>query len=102
VNQNGSLNTADAPATRGQAITLYATGLGAVERRGSLEHAVSPVEATLEGRALTVQFAGLAPGFSGLYQINLIIPSDTPPGLTQELRLRAAETDAPPISIAIQ
>ena len=102
VNQNGSLNTPDAPATRGQAITLYATGLGDVERRGSLDYVVTTVEATLEGRALTVQFAGLAPGFSGLYQINLIIPSDTPPGLTQELRLRAAETDAPPISIAVQ
>ncbi|MEP7364063.1 MAG: hypothetical protein ABI972_12475, partial [Acidobacteriota bacterium] len=102
VNQNGALNSPDAPATRGQAITLYTTGLGVVQRRGNLDFATAAVEATLEGRALTVQFAGLAPGFPGLYQINLIIPADTPPGLTQELRLRVAESSAPPITVAVQ
>ena len=102
VNQNGALNSPDTPAIRGQAITLYATGLGTVQRRGDLEYVTATVEATLEGRALTVQFAGLAPGFPGLYQVNLIIPPDTPPGLTQELRLRVAESNAPSVPIAVQ
>ena len=102
VNQSGELNSPSAPANRGQAVTIYATGLGVVERRGNLDHVAASVEATLEGRALTVQFAGLAPGFSGLYQVNLIVPADAPPGLTQQLRLRVAESDAPPIPIAVQ
>ncbi|MCC7375770.1 MAG: hypothetical protein IT581_14020, partial [Verrucomicrobiales bacterium] len=102
VNQNGAINSADSPATRGQVLVLYTTGLGAVQRRGNLDHALAAVEATLEGRPLVVQFAGLAPGFPGLYQINLMIPAEAPPGLAQELRLRVAESSAAPVTVAIQ
>jgi uncharacterized protein (TIGR03437 family) len=102
VNQNGAINSSEAPATRGQVIILYATGLGAVQRRGNLDHVVARVEATLEGRPLNVQFAGLAPGFPGLYQLNLMIPTEAPPGLAQELRLRVAESNAAPVTVAVQ
>lgn len=102
VNQNGTLNAADSPATRGQVLVLYTTGLGAVQRRGNLDYALAAVEATLEGRPLVVQFAGLAPGFPGLYQLNLMIPSEAPPGLAQELRLRVAESSAAAVTVAIQ
>jgi uncharacterized protein (TIGR03437 family) len=29
----------------------------------------------------TVQFCGLAPGYAGLYQLNITIPADAPPGV---------------------
>ena len=102
VNQDGSLNTPSTPATRGEAITVYATGFGAVERRGNLDHVVATVSATLGGRPVGVQFAGLAPGYIGLYQLNLIIPADMAPGLSQDLRLSVAESNAAAGSIAVQ
>jgi len=102
VNQNGTLNSAEAPASRGQVLVLYATGLGATQRRGNLDHVLAAVEATLEGRPLIVQYAGLAPGYPGLYQVNLMIPAEAPPGLAQELRLRVAESSAAPVDVAVQ
>lgn len=69
----------------GEAVELYAVGLGAVDfapeagepassfflARTVLEPAVS-----IGGRVLPATFAGLAPGFAGLYQINFELPQD--------------------------
>jgi adhesin/invasin len=33
-----------------------------------------PVAATLRGAPAIVDFSGLAPGFAGLYQVNLLVP----------------------------
>jgi len=41
---------------------------------------ISPT-VTLGGVALDVQYAGLAPGSVGLYQINATVPKSTPQGL---------------------
>ena len=56
LNQNGSLNSPDSPATRGQALTVYATGLGSVERRGSLDRRASTGDAAW--RRVSISFAG--------------------------------------------
>jgi len=43
-------------------------------------------EVTIGGRAAKVLFSGLAPGFPGLYQVNVTVPAETEPG-EQELVL---------------
>jgi uncharacterized protein (TIGR03437 family) len=62
----------------------YVTGLGAVSpavRTGAaagfdtLSYATATVTATLGGVSAPVQFAGLAPGFVGLGQVNVAIPA---------------------------
>ena len=45
-----------------------------------LARVVTPVEARIGGLAAAVQFAGLAPGYVGLYQVNVQIPSGIAPG----------------------
>ncbi len=97
VNQDGSLNSASNPAPRGSFITLFGTGQGPVdpalatgELAGGtqLSHVVSPVSVTIGGQPTTVSFAGMAPGFSGLLQVNAVVPagasggSQTPVELT--------------------
>jgi uncharacterized protein (TIGR03437 family) len=84
------LITPTSPAARGSAIILYGTGMGAVSpsvvsgQPGStqepLNRTVGTPEVQIGGRPAQVLFSGLAPGFAGLYQLNVIIPSDAPPG----------------------
>lgn len=57
--------------------TVWATGLGTVERRGDLDYTVTTPAVTIGGAPARVLFSGLAPGWLGLYQINAEIPSGT-------------------------
>ncbi len=67
------------PLERGQPLIVFATGLGAV-RSGSPPDTIAPVTAQGNEVEFSVQFAGLAPGHPGLYQVNVLIPGSTPPG----------------------
>jgi uncharacterized protein (TIGR03437 family) len=53
-------------------LILYAAGLGPVDSSGRV---VDPVDVYLGERKATVMFAGLAPGFSGVYQLNVVAPT---------------------------
>jgi uncharacterized protein (TIGR03437 family) len=55
----------------GDYLEIYATGLGDLR---------SGAQVTLAGRPAEVTFSGLAPGFAGLYQVNVRIPVGIPPG----------------------
>lgn len=95
LNQDGSVSSSTNPAIRGQAIVIFATGLGSVTRQANgLSTTTRPVTALLNGRELNPFFSGLAPGFIGLYQINLTIPIAAPPGLDQQLMLRVGGVES--------
>ncbi len=74
--------TFDAPAAAGDAIEVYTTGLGStrVSPTTGLQVTVLEPGATIGGVPATVVFSGLAPGFTGLYQVNLRVPAGVPPG----------------------
>lgn len=84
IHASGALVSAQAPAESSETVSIYLTGLGAVN--GDLEAGqpapVSPlfqtrlpVRVELGNTLLTPSYAGLAPGFAGLYQVNVQIPS---------------------------
>jgi uncharacterized protein (TIGR03437 family) len=76
----GALITPAAPAQRGDFIAIYLTGLGATERRGDLDWArITPV-VTVGGQPCVVSYAGRAPGYVGLDQINCQIAVDAGTG----------------------
>lgn len=102
VNADGSLNGFTSPAQRGQAAVIYCTGLGAVRSQGNLQVAQEPVTVTLGGRTLTPLFAGYTPGFLGLYQVNVVVPADMPPGLEVPLELRQAGVASNRTTVSIQ
>jgi len=77
------------PARRGQAVQLYANGLGPLDRQPSsgdpaplfpLSTCKSLPTATIGGQTANVGFCGLAPGFAGLYQVNVTVPLGLAPG----------------------
>ena len=71
----------------GETISFYGTGFGVTDPvivDGQLQ--VNPVSATtpytlsLGGEQVTASFAGMAPGFAGVYQFTAVIPTDLPNG----------------------
>jgi uncharacterized protein (TIGR03437 family) len=95
---DGSVLTLASPAKPGDIVILYATGLGEVTPPaiyGQLPTAAAPLVAganlaiLLDGLAVdpsAIYYAGVAPGFAGLYQINVTLPAST--GLNPEIRLQ--------------
>jgi uncharacterized protein (TIGR03437 family) len=84
---NGSKVTGDSPAHAGEVIVLYATGLGptvpaAIPNQLPMSLAVVAArdfQVELNGVAVDgaqVLYAGVVPGYAGLYQINLRVPED--------------------------
>jgi uncharacterized protein (TIGR03437 family) len=81
--------TVSNPASAGEVIAIYLTGLGDVNPRPAAGQAASanPLSftvvvptATIGGLSASVLFSGLAPGFVGLYQVNLQVPANAPTG----------------------
>ncbi|MEZ5401999.1 MAG: hypothetical protein R2729_20165 [Bryobacteraceae bacterium] len=102
LNQTGSINSVGNPALRGQALVVYATGLGSLRPQGNLQVVAEPVVVNLGGRRVSTTFAGAAPGFPGLNQINLIVPEDLPPGLAVRMVLEQGQAQSNAVLVAIQ
>ncbi|MEO8595056.1 MAG: papain-like cysteine protease family protein [Candidatus Solibacter sp.] len=101
-NQNFSLVAPANPLARGQSMVIFATGLGAVTQSGQLSRTNAPVTVLLNGTVLPVLFAGLTPGYFGLYQVNVTIPAGAAPGLSMPLTLKVGEQLSNTVQVALQ
>jgi adhesin/invasin len=99
------------PANAGETVVIYCTGLGTVSPpvtagapapSSPAATTVNPVAVTIGGKTAQVQFAGLTPGFAGLYQVNAVVPSDAPPGDAVPVTLQVAGQISPPVTMAVQ
>ena len=106
-----ALSNTLAPVLRGGSfVYFYATGLGAVEnapaagaaspRRPLARVRVMPV-VTLGGVVCEVQFAGLAPDFAGIYQVNIRVPGGAAPGL-RDLVVTTSGVASRPVPVTVQ
>lgn len=89
LNQNQSVNSASAPASPGDVISLFETGEGLTSPSGidgmlaasPLPQPLLPVSVTIGGQVAQVLYAGGAPGeVAGLMQINVQVPSGVQTG----------------------
>ncbi len=110
---SGALISSAAPAQAGEIIVLYVAGLGRVTpdttpgrivTRAASIVAASQMQVLLAGKACpaaNILYAGLAPGFAGLYQINLVVPPLTPSN--PEIRISVGDSISPPaVQLALQ
>lgn len=102
---DGSLVTAGSPAHGGEEIVLWATGLGPtsppaipnqVPEIPALLTAFSQFQVLLNGTPVDhnrIAYAGVTPGYAGLFQINLILPPDVTD--TPEVRIATGDATSP-------
>ena len=98
----GTVIGAQNPIRAGQFVALYATGLGDTERRGSLDFARSTPTAGIAGVPARVVFAGRAPGFVGLDQINVEVPAGIAANPAAPVSLTVGRRTSNIVTVAIQ
>jgi uncharacterized protein (TIGR03437 family) len=101
------------PVARGQYISIYCTGLGppritpfppdgTATPVGTLYYTANPVTVSIGGVTATPSFAGLAPGFVGLYQVDVLVPQSVTPGNTVPVTVAIAGVTSNAVTIAVQ
>jgi uncharacterized protein (TIGR03437 family) len=102
------------PAMKGEFVEFYCTGLGNVTAGnnqpllGGPSPSSPPAETlvkptvTIGNANATVTFSGLAPGFAGLYQVNLQIPDTSPSGNAVPVVLTIGGVNSNTATIAVQ
>jgi uncharacterized protein (TIGR03437 family) len=99
------------PVRPGEALEIYATGLGSVSRltadgspyplTGPPAITRTPV-VTIGGMPATVLFSGLVRGAVGLYQIDVIVPDDAPLGEAVPVSLSISGVPSNIVTVAVQ
>ena len=105
-----TLAEAGTPAEAGEVVVIYCTGLGAVMPAVAAGTAApaSPLSETAEevtvaigGQAAEVLFSGLTPGFAGLYQVNVKVPSGVTGGAVP-VALTVSGQTSPEVTMAVR
>lgn len=106
------------PAKRGGYLQIYVTGLGKATPNGDpngavlptgtvapvsgdpIYYSIAPPVVTIGGQPATVVFSGLAPGFAGLYQVDVQIPTNIPAGNDVPLSISlGGQTDSDTVAL---
>ncbi|MEJ7609530.1 MAG: hypothetical protein WKF37_25470 [Bryobacteraceae bacterium] len=84
-----------AEATRGSTTSFYGTGFGPVANLGS------SVAVRIGGVSAPVSFAGLAPNFVGLYQLNVTVPESVTAGVADVI-VSVGTAESRPVKLMIR
>jgi uncharacterized protein (TIGR03437 family) len=120
LNQDFVPNSSQQPAARGRYVIVYATGQGGLlldastrtlwrlpsgypaPLSGPLLVTPEMPEVTLGGVPAQVDFSGMAPGFVGLWQLNVLIPPNAPVGNAVPLTITSGTQASRTTTLAIQ
>jgi uncharacterized protein (TIGR03437 family) len=97
-----SLVTADHPLHSGDSVELYATGLGLTSASNGLDIAVQQPTVTVGGVDCPVTFAGAAPNYVGLDQINCTIPAGVASNLSAPVVITSGDRTSNIATLAIE
>lgn len=98
------------PLSAGQTLTIYCTGLGAINQplnpaspAGSTPiDAVNPVTLAIGGKNVPVTFAGLVPGFPGIYEVTGTVPASVASGADIPVTITVAGQTSPAIKVSVK
>jgi uncharacterized protein (TIGR03437 family) len=63
---------------------------------------VNTTTVKIDSQPAQVLFSGLAPGFAGLYQVNVTVPSGITPGANAPVILTVGGISSSPVTVAIK
>ncbi len=98
-------------AAAGSVVIIFATGLGATTPpvatgaaapADPLSRVTTPVTVTIGGVDARVEFAGLAPGFVGLYQVNVRVPAGVAAGNAVPVVITQAGVPSNTVTMAVR
>lgn len=90
------------PARPGEYLSIFCTGLGPVSDPSSpLAQTILTPSVNIGNIDSPVSFSGLAPGFVGLYQVNVQVPPGAPAGDQVPLWMAVGSAQSNPVTIAI-
>ena len=99
------------PANRGEYLIIYCTGLGTTEPAvatgmaapsSPLATVKTAVTVSIGGIQVTPTFAGLSPGYVGLYQVNVQVPSGVEPGDAVPLVITQGGVNSNTVTVAVR
>jgi uncharacterized protein (TIGR03437 family) len=99
-----------APLKSGDNFVIYCAGLGAIDQAldpampapATPVNAVNPVSVAIGGQSVPVAFAGLVPGYPGIYQIKGTVPSGAPIGNNIPVTVSAAGQTSTVVMVSVQ
>lgn len=98
----GQVVTASNPAVPGEYVSLFGTGLGPTSLSNGLNIAQTTPSVSIGGDQAAVTFAGRAPGFVGLDQINVQIPSSIQPAAQVAVSATSGNRTSNTVLLAVQ
>ncbi|HUS08772.1 MAG TPA: choice-of-anchor D domain-containing protein, partial [Bryobacteraceae bacterium] len=111
IHLDGQLVTPDRPGRPSEILIGFATGIGSLINAPATGAAapVTPLASarvtpviTVGGAPVEVLYAGLAPGYAGLLQLNFRLPATLPPGQRLPLAIRSGGSVSNPVDLAVQ
>jgi uncharacterized protein (TIGR03437 family) len=112
VGPTGKVADLQNPVSRGDVISIYCTGLGAVDRavdisrpapsQEPLPRVAGRLSVLIGNSSAEVLYAGLAPGFYGLYQLNVRVPAGAPLGAYVPVQVALENLFSNQITLAIR
>jgi len=100
--RNGMVVSPSNPVPAGEYVELFLTGLGATEKHGQLDYAKAQPTVTIGGLDCPLTYAGAAPGFLGLDQINCRLPAGLGPQSAAQVVVRSGARSTSATTLAIQ
>ena len=102
---NQPVNSLEAPARRGQVVTIWATGLGPVTFADNVAptggDVAATVSVTIGGRPATKAYAGRSPCCAGLDQVVVTVPDDAPLGCWVPVQIKAGSLVSNTVTLAV-
>jgi uncharacterized protein (TIGR03437 family) len=98
------------PVTAGDSLVIYCTGLGAVNGTVDVTKpapanppaVTNAVSVKIGGVTVNPSFAGLAPGFTGIYQVKIKVPSGITPGSGVPLIVSTQGQSSMPVKLSVK
>jgi trimeric autotransporter adhesin len=105
-----SLITPGGPVKAGDKLVIYCTGLGAVDSSLDVSSPApsnppslkNPVTVTIGGVTAPVSFAGLVTGMTGVYQVQITVPSGIPAGDRMPLVVSTLGQSSLPVNLSVR